>query len=178
MARKTDDVVQSGAECKPHEESPKETILVSKEIANRIKVETDLPIALVIEPLPCMAEILRGHNWSCESYHPVPLLAAHFQQVSEWMNAGKYRFVWIRRPGRDSMQPGRRASFERASMRLMFQAEAMGIFAIHCSYLKPGQAYKDELMQSGLKVSEHYFCHFGVRYVNQKVMRESYAHDR
>ena len=117
MARKTDNVVKSEAESRPHESPPEETILVSGENASGIKVDADnavLPIALVIESIPCMAEILRGHNWNWEAYYPTPLLRAHLQQVSEEMNAGKYKFVWIRRPGRDSMQRGRRAPFEQA----------------------------------------------------------------
>ena len=141
MARKEDDVVKSEADSRPHESPPEETVLASDENASGIKVDADnavLPIALVIESTPCMAEILRGYNWNCEAYHPTPLLKAHPQQVFTEMNAGKYRFVWIGRPSRDGMQRGRRASFERACMRLMFLAEAMGIFAIHCSHLKTG----------------------------------------
>ena len=143
MARKTDDTVKSEADSVPHERSPEEITLVSNENASASKVDAEnavLPIALVIESIPCMAEILRGYSWKCEAYHPKPLLQAHMQQVVNEMNAGKFQFMWIRRPRRDDMTSGRRASFERACMKLMFQAEAKGIFAAHCSYLHPGKS--------------------------------------
>ena len=92
---------------------------MSDENASGIKVDADnavLPIALVIESIPCMAEIWRGYNWNCEAYHPTPLLKAHFQQVFTEMNAGKYKFIWIRRPRRDDMQRGRRASLYEADV--------------------------------------------------------------
>ena len=101
MARKEDSVVISEADGRPHESPPEEAVLVSNENASRIKVDaveiqTDSPIALVIEAIPCMAEILRGYNWNCEAYHPAPLLKAHLQQVVDSINERKYNFIWIR----------------------------------------------------------------------------------
>ena len=66
MARKEDNVVISEADGRPHESPPEEAVLVSNENASVIKVDaaesqTDSPIALVIEAIPCMAEILRGY---------------------------------------------------------------------------------------------------------------------
>ena len=182
MARKEDSVVISGTDGRPHESPPEEAVLVSNENASKIKVDAvenrnNLPTALVIESIPCMAEILRGYNWNCESYHPTPLLRAHLQQVFDAMQARRYDFVWIRRPGRDSMQRGRRASFERACVRLMFLAEALSIFAVHCSYLKSGELYRDESLQAGLKVSEHYYGYFGVRQLKPQVRLKPHTHD-